>query len=74
MAFFEGPVEARHCEMLRDVSFTNACFASTVDPSWAIVRSKFWAWRARFRGSAAFFQLVCKHGDRSNLEYVHPGS
>ncbi|MBZ5689585.1 MAG: toll/interleukin-1 receptor domain-containing protein [Acidobacteriia bacterium] len=73
MAFFEGTVEARHCEMMGDVSFTNAYFASTVDLSWAIVRGKFWAWRARFHGDATFFQLVCKQGDTSNLEYVFPG-
>jgi hypothetical protein len=73
MAYFEGPVEARHCEMLGDVSFTNACFGRTVDFSWAIVRGKFWAWRARFHGDATFFQLVCKQGEASNLEYVFSG-
>lgn len=72
IAFFEGPVVARHCEIQGDVSFTNATFASTVDFSWMIVRGKMWAWRARFHGDATFFQLVCKPGDSSNLDYVFP--
>jgi TIR domain len=72
-AFFGGPVEARHCEMLGDISFTNARFSNTVDLSWAIIRGKFWAWRARFHADATFFQLVCKPGESSKLEYVPPG-
>lgn len=72
-AFFGGPLRAQHCEICGDVILSNSSFANTVDFSWTQVRGIFWAWRARFRADATFFQLVCAPGEERNTGFVYSG-
>ena len=72
-AIFGAPVRARHCELMGDLLLTHVHFASTIDMSWTQVIGKVWAWRARFRGAAEFFQFVCTPSPEPNRGFVYPG-